>query len=117
MYVFILGCFLLWPFDFFPHVKNDARWIKNSNGIEFLKKGQAVSNPLNQEYFDRLVKGSGLTLELWLQTEDLNQSGSATIFSYSTDTELCNFTVGQVWDKLVVALRTTKTNRYGQIRF
>ena len=79
----------------------------------FLKKGQAVSNPLTQEYFDRLVKGSGLTLELWLQTEDLNQTGSATIFSYSTDTALCNFTVGQVWDKLIVRLRTTKTNRYG----
>lgn len=114
IYVFILGSFLLWPFNFISHVKNDAHWIKNTNGIEFLKKGQAVSNSLTQEHFNRLVKGSGLTLELWLQTEDLNQTGSATIFSYSTGTALRNFTVGQVWDKLIVALRTTKTNRYGE---
>ena len=104
---------MLYPFDLFSHVKNDVRWIKNSNGIEFLKKGQAVSNFFPQEYMDRLVKGSGLTLELWLQTEDLNQTGSATIFSYSGDLALCNFIVGQLRDKLIVRLRTTKTDLYG----
>jgi len=113
IYVFILGIFLLWPFDFDSHVKNDARWIGNSNGIEFLNHGQAVSESSSREFFDRLVKGKGLTLELWLQTEDLTQSGPARILSYSINPVLRNFTVGQSRDKLVVKLRTTKTNLNG----
>lgn len=113
IYVFILGGFLLWPFDFFLSVKNNARWIENSNGIEFLKIGQVVSNYSNREFYDRLVKGNGLTIELWLQTENLNQTGPARILSYSIDTALRNFTVGQWRDQLVVRLRTTKTNLNG----
>ena len=113
IYVFILGIFLLWPFDFISRVKNDARWLGNSNGIEFTKNGQALSESSTAEFFDRLVKGKGLTLELWLQTEDLKQSGPARIFSYSTNPILRNFTVGQSRDKLVVRIRTTKTNLNG----
>jgi len=113
IYVFILAIFLLWPFDFVFFVKNDVRWIGNSNGLEFLKHGQAVSQSSTQEFFDRLVKGKGLTLELWLQTEDLNQSGPARIFSYSKNPMLRNFTVGQSRDKLVVRLRTTETTLNG----
>ena len=113
IYVFILGFFLLWPFDFVSLIRNDARWIGNSKGIEFLKIGQAVSNSPTQEFFDRLVKGSGLTLELWLKTEDLNQTGPARILSYSINTGLRNFTIGQSRDKLVVRLRTTETDLNG----
>jgi hypothetical protein len=64
IYVFILGGFLLWPFDFIFLVKNDARWIGNLKGVEFLGKGQAMSNFSTQELFDRLVKVNGLTLEV-----------------------------------------------------
>ena len=113
IYVFILGSFLLWPFDFVSVVKNDARWIENSRGIEFLEIGQAVSNSSTQELYDRLVKGSGLTLEVWLQTEDLNQFGPARILSYSLNPALSNFTIGQSRDQLVVRLRTTDTNLNG----
>ncbi|MBW2079248.1 MAG: VanZ family protein [Deltaproteobacteria bacterium] len=94
-------------------VRNDVRWIKNSKGIEFLKIGQAVSNSSTQEFFDPLIKGSGLTLEVWLKTEDLNQSGPARILSYSKDTGLRNFTIGQSRDNLVFRLRTTETNLNG----
>ena len=113
LYVFLLGGFLLWPFDFVSSVRNDARWIGNSKGIEFLKTGQAVSNSSTQEFFDRLVKGSGLTVELWLQTEDINQSGPARILSYSKDTDFRNFTIGQSRDQLVVRLHTTETSPNG----
>jgi VanZ family protein len=109
----MLGVCLLWPFDLISLVKNDARWIENSNGIEFLKTGQLVSNSSTQELFDRLVKGNGLTVELCLKTEDLNQSGPARIFSYSINTVLRNFTIGQSSDELVVRLRTTKTSLSG----
>jgi len=113
IYVFILGIFLLWPFDFVSSVSNDACWIENSTGVEFLETGQAVSDSSTQEFFDRLVKGSGLTLEVWLQTENLSQSGPARILSYSIDTGSRNFTIGQLRDKLVVRLRTTETSLNG----
>ena len=112
IYVFIMGVFLLWPFDFL-FARNDARWIGESKGIEFLEIGQAMSKSSTQEFFDHLVKGSGLTLEMWLQTEDLSQSGPARILSYSINPMLRNFTIGQSWDQLVVRLRTTETSLNG----
>lgn len=113
IYAFILASSLLWPFDFVFTVKNHARWIENSRGIEFLEIGQAVSKASTQEFFDRLVKGNGLTLEVRLETEDLNQVGPARILSYSIDPVLRNFTIGQLRDQLVIRLRTTGTSLNG----
>ena len=113
IYVCILAGFLLWPFDFDLYLKNDARWIKNARGIEFPGTGQAVSNSSTQEFFDHMVRGSGLTLELWLETEDQNQFGPARILSYSIDPALRNFTIGQSSDRLVIRLRTTETSLNG----
>ena len=113
IYICILAAFLLWPFDFNRFLKNDARWIKNSRGIEFLGAGQAVSNSSTQEFFDHMVRGSGLTLEFWLETEDQNQFGPARILSYSIDPGLRNFTIGQSSDHLVIRLRTTETSLNG----
>ena len=112
-YVCILAGFLLWPFDFDLYLKNNAHWIKNSRGIEFLGMGQAVSNSSTKEFFDHMLRGRGLTLELWLEIEDKNQFGPARILSYSIDPKLRNFTVGQLSDKLVIRLRTTKTSLNG----
>ena len=113
IYTCILAGFLLWPFDFDLYLKNDARWIKNARGIEFLGTGQAVSNSSTQEFFDHMLRGSGLTLELWLETEDQNQFGPARILSYSIDPGSRNFTIGQSSDQLVVRLRTTETSLNG----
>ena len=87
--------------------------MENSNGIEFPGTGQAMSDSSTKEFFDRLVNGKGLTLELWLHTEDMNQSGPARILSYSLNTGLRNFTLAQSDDELVVRLRTTKTSLNG----
>ena len=113
IYLCILTGFLLWPFDFDLFHKNDARWIKNSRGIEFQRIGQAMSKFENQEFFDQMVGGSGLTLELWIKTENLNQIGPARILSYSIDPALRNFTIGQSSDHLVIRLRTTETDFNG----
>lgn len=113
IYVLILAGFILWPFDFYVYAKNDARWIGNSKGIEFPETGQAVSNSSTQEFFDRMVRGSGLTLELWIKTEDQNQFGPARILSYSIDPGARNFTIGQSSDQLVIRLRTTETSLNG----
>ena len=50
IYVLILAGFILWPFDFYVYVKNDARWIGSSKGIGFLETGQAVSNSSTHEF-------------------------------------------------------------------
>jgi VanZ family protein len=60
-----------------------------------------------------MVKGSGLTLELWIETEDLKQSGPARILTYSLNPAARNFTIGQSYDQLVVRLRTTETSLNG----
>ena len=113
IFVFILLGFLLWPFDFVFFMKNNTRWIKDPKGIEFFGTGQAISGISTQAFFDRLTKGTGLTLEMWLKTEDLNQTGPARIISYSVDPYLRNFTIGQSEDQLVIRLRTTETNLNG----
>ena len=113
IYVCILAGFLLWPFDFELFLKNDARWIKNSRGIELMGTGQAISNSSTQEFFDHMVGGNGLALELWLETEDQHQFGPARILSYSIDPFSRNFTIGQSSDQLVVRLRTTETSLNG----
>jgi len=113
VYIFILSGFLLWPYDFISKTKNDTHWIENSNGIEFLGIGQAVSNASTKELFDRLVNGKGMTLEVWLETEDLNQAGPARILTYSKNKGLCNFNLAQAFDKLIFRLRTTKTSLGG----
>lgn len=113
IYGFVLSGFLLWPFDFDAYVKNDNRWVKGSGGIEFPGTGQAVSISPSQEFFNRMTKGNGLTLELWIETQDLKQSGPARILTYSSNTGERNFTVGQSYDQLVVRLRTTETSLNG----
>jgi VanZ family protein len=60
-----------------------------------------------------MIRGSGLTLELWLETEDQYQFGPARILSYSIDPALRNFTIGQTSDQLVIRLRTTETSLNG----
>jgi VanZ family protein len=108
-----LASFLLWPFDFDLYLKNDARWLKNSRGIEFLETGQAISNSSTKKFYDHMIRGNGLTLELWLKTQDQHQFGPARILSFSIDPRLRNFTVGQSSDQLVIRLRTTDTSLNG----
>lgn len=56
-----------------------------------------------------------MAIEVWIETGDTNQSGPARIISYSINEKLCNFTLGQAWDKLIVRLRTTRTSSNGTI--
>ncbi len=112
-YSCILSIFLLWPFDFHTFTANDARWLKSPPGIEFLETGQALSESAHQEFFEHMIKGSGLTLELWVAAADSKQTGPARILSFSKNFYRRNFTIGQAWDQLVVRLRTTKTSLNG----
>lgn len=115
-YLLILTILLLWPFDFvFLGEKNNVSWIGTSNGIEFFKKGQVLSVSSTENLYSRLVAGNGLSIEVWVAAQNEVQSGPARIVSYSLDTGLRNFTLGQSQKKLVMRLRTTETDRNGVI--
>ena len=62
---------------------------------------------------EHIKKGSGLSIEVWIETESIAQTGPARIISYSLDTLSRNFTLGQSFDQLVFRLRSTATDLNG----
>ncbi|WP_162006769.1 DUF1592 domain-containing protein [Roseimaritima sediminicola] len=64
--------------------------------------------------FVRAVKKSGeLTIEAWLRTARLDQTGPARIVTLSGDTSNRNLTLGQDGKRFDVRMRTSKTGRNG----
>lgn len=113
-YMLMLFVALLWPFDFaFQREKNNVHWITKSNGIEFRQRGQVLSRSSTENLCGRLLIGTGFSLEMWIASENEVQSGPARIVSYSLNTGLRNFTLGQSGENLVMRLRTTKTDLNG----
>ncbi len=104
---------MLWPFNFNFDRNNYVVWKEKTNGIEFRKRGQIITKGKTDYLFDKLTKGTGLTIELWLRTYNSFQYGPARIVSYSQDPYLRNFTLAQSKDKLAIRLRTTETDLNG----
>ena len=100
----------LWPFEFYG---NGVRWIEGANGVDFEQPGQVISSCPSQWFYERLLSGSGLSVEVWLQSLNDTQVGPARIVSYSLNQTMRNFTLGQSEKKLVMRLRTTETNVNG----
>ena len=114
LYMLLLFVLLLWPFDFtFFKAKNHVHWIGTSNGVEFSLKGQILSVSSTRSLCDRLLTGTGFSLEVWVAAQNEIQSGPARIVSYSLNTSLRNFTLGQAQKNLVMRLRTTGTDPNG----
>lgn len=114
LYMLLLFVLLLWPFDFvFFKEKNHVHWIGTSNGVEFSRKGQILSLSSTRNLYDRLLTGTGFSLEVWVAAQNEVQSGPARIVSYSLNTSQRNFTLGQAQKKLVMRLRTTETDPNG----
>jgi hypothetical protein len=105
---------LLHPFDF-DFGTNHAQWLAAENGIQFKKKGIVLSREAPVGLHRRLLRGSGFTLEAWVKTDDILQEGPARIVSYSIDTRSRNFTLGQSQDRLIMRLRTIRTDPNGLV--
>jgi len=76
-------------------------------------RGRAVVEGLG-DVFHKAVQESGeWTLIADVMTSKENQSGPARILSYSKDSQLRNFTLGQQGDNLVLRLRTSESNENG----
>lgn len=113
LYLVILIIGSLWPFNFDFDRNNNARWMKNTNGIEFRKKGQVITKGQADYLFSKLTKGTGLTIEVWVRAYNSFQNGPARIISYSLNPYLRNFTLAQSKNKLIIRLRTTETDLNG----
>jgi hypothetical protein len=116
-YVLILSICLIWPFDITFPKKNGFLWLNKSQGIEFIENGQVFSNDSTRSLCRKLIAGSGITVEVWAATNDLDQSGPARIISYSLNPEQRNFTLGQQNSSLIFRLRTTETDLNGVFPF
>ena len=117
IYLLILTIILLWPFDLTFPKKNGVEWLSNSQGIEFIDNGQIYSHGKTRTLCRKLKEGRGLSVEVWLATSDLDQSGPARIISYSLNPEQRNFTLGQQKNSLIFRLRTTETDLNGVFPF
>jgi len=113
LYLVIMTVLLLWPFDFMFPVKNGVRWINDGCGIEFVKRGKAVSSSPTTAFCREMIQGNGLTVEVWIATAKNDQKGPARIISYSIDTGRRDFSLGQEGSDLVMRLRTTETDPNG----
>jgi hypothetical protein len=78
-----------------------------SHGLPFL------SGADEQKFHDALVSQNQLSLLVFMQTSDLDQSGPARIITYSQDPGNRNFTLGQVHDTLTFRLRTPASGANG----
>jgi VanZ family protein len=112
LYLVLLTIALLYPFDF-DFKKNNAKWLKIINGIEFEQKGQIISEGGTNDLYEMLTRGEGLTLEVWVKPFNTSQYGPARILSYSINPYFRNFTLGQSKDSLVMRLRTEMTDLNG----
>jgi len=97
---------LLMPFDFSLSRFGFTR-LEATNGVEFSAPGAVLSTSLPERFFESLVSGTGLTVDLWLEARRNQEVEVARIVSYSGGSGAnLNLTVAQRGQGLVVSLRT-----------
>jgi VanZ family protein len=110
-YFVLLFICLLWPFDLLQ--KNRVRWLADQPGIEFVGNGIVISPDPPHYLYKKMLSGNGFSLEVWLSVADNSQSGPARIVSYSLNTVLRNFSIGQQCNLLDIRIRTNRTDLNG----
>lgn len=107
---------LLYPYEFkFParNESNHVQWISGNGGIEFSNLGMVISEDSPKKLYGMLMRGEGMTVEVWIRSMDIRQGGPARIISFSYDPWFRNFTMGQQERDLVIRMRTLNTNLDG----
>jgi Concanavalin A-like lectin/glucanases superfamily len=112
----LIAILYLWPFrlELSPafHV-NDARDTGSPPGVTFRHNGMLRTAQPPTGLYAALVGGRGLTIEAWVTTRSLDQSGPARIVTYSDGAASRNFTLAQEGDDLVFRLRTRGSDPNG----
>jgi VanZ family protein len=99
-------------FDLSPLIAPIER-LRQGNGVEISSTSGLRSIAPAERLYESFVSGRGISIEVWLETNDIMQAGPARIVSYSLDTGLRNFTLGQEGRDLVLRVRTTQTDLNG----
>lgn len=107
----ILG---LYPFEFKSLcLSNKINWLSDKTGIQILPCHEIASEEPATGFFKSFVDAKGLTIEVYLTVDDIEQFGPARIVTYSLDPYQRNFTLGQENDSLILRLRTTNSDLNG----
>ena len=88
-----------------------ARWASGS--LVIAGSANIASTDNASKIVDACKRSGELTIEVWVTSENNQQTGPARIVSLSTDTTRRNFTLGQDGAKYDVRLRTESTNENG----
>ncbi|GAB5403043.1 MAG: DUF1592 domain-containing protein [Aureliella sp.] len=79
-----------------------------------LNGGSAALGHASKNHVSKTIKRSGaFSIELWLKTNALKQSGPARIVTISRNTSERNFTIGQDGRRIQVRMRTSATDNNG----
>jgi VanZ family protein len=105
---------LMAPFDFdlSPIVPSIKR-LSQTNGVEISGISAIRSTSEAQKQYRAKISGTGISVEVWLSTEEMAQRGPAKIISYSSVAGLRSFALGQEGKDLIVRLRTTRNDPNG----
>lgn len=92
------------------------RWGKahiTERGALDVSDGAFLVEGYDQKLLDACRRSNELTIEAVLQTNSDRQNGPARIISFSQDSSIRNFTLGQEGGNLILRLRTPKTGVNG----
>ena len=99
-----------------PHadleMKGDTEW---RDGALLLKGRQSIlrSSGKSEKLYRSLRKTNEVTLEAWIESPDPGNAGPARIMTFSKNSSVRNFTLGQDGNSYDFRLRTTKTSGNG----
>lgn len=116
LYLSFLALMLFYPYKISnpsSNVRTNVHSLPESNGIEIATVSALRSFTPPERLYNALLKGNGITLEIWLTTKNNRQTGPARIISFSYNKYLRDLTLGQEGGNLILRLRTEKTDFNG----
>lgn len=94
-----------------------VRWLR-PNGLRIVDQTIIQSQDAAKKLYDALRSTNKLSVEAWIAPNSTEQDGPARVFSFSKDTRLRNFTLGQDNKNIEFRLRTPFTGLNGSdVRF
>ena len=94
-------------------VGGNIRWLENMKGV-YIREGELLKSPKRSE---KIVRALGetcqMTIEVWIRTGNLVQSGPSRIVSISCNPDWRNFTLGQSGRDIHFRVRTPLTGLNG----
>lgn len=94
-------------------IENESSIVRQNDSISFTGNAILASATSATKVIDAVKKSGELSMELFLETSNLDQTGPARILTISSNTQERNLTVGQDGTKLDVRLRTSVNSKNG----